>query len=172
MIIYHDTSYVKPSNAKWIAKGYAMEDIYSLRLQFLYTEAQQEENRMAHAAGIRDTVQLRQAAEHRNAVMAPIMAAIAHNFICYGYTEEEPAPYLSDGWEVYFWCNDFSNTAYGCGLSGRDYSYFTLTFNERQTVSQRRVLCERLLEFLDTEFKSHPNLHVAVQYSTWYDTKK
>ena len=77
MIIYHDTSYVKPSNAKWIAKGYAMEDIYSLRLQFLYTEAQQEENRMAHAAGIRDTVQLRQAAEHRNAVMAPIMAAIA-----------------------------------------------------------------------------------------------
>lgn len=36
MIIYHDTSYVKPSNAKWIAKGYAMEDIYSLRLQFLY----------------------------------------------------------------------------------------------------------------------------------------
>lgn len=82
MIIYHDTSYVKPSNAKWIAKGYAMEDIYSLRLQFLYTEAQQEENRMAHAAGIRDTVQLRQAAEHRNAVMAPIMAAIAHNFIC------------------------------------------------------------------------------------------
>lgn len=92
MIIYHDTSYVKPSNAKWIAKGYAMEDIYSLRLQFLYTEAQQEENRMAHAAGIRDTVQLRQAAEHRNAVMAPIMAAIAHNFICYGYTEEGPAP--------------------------------------------------------------------------------
>lgn len=172
MIIYHDTSYVKPSNAKWIAKGYAMEDIYSLRLQFLYTEAQQEENRMAHAAGIRDTVQLRQAAEHRNAVMAPIMAAIAHNFICYGYTEEEPAPYLSDGWEVYFWCNDFSNTAHGCGLSGRDYSYFTLTFNERQTVSQRRVLCERLLEFLDTEFKSHPNLHVAVQYSIWYDTKK
>lgn len=93
MIIYHDTSYVKPSNAKWIAKGYAMEDIYSLRLQFLYTEAQQEENRMAHAAGIRDTVQLRQAAEHRNTVMAPIMADIAHNFICYGYTEEEPAPY-------------------------------------------------------------------------------
>ena len=43
MIIYHDTSYVKPSNAKWIAKGYAMEDIYSLRLQFLYTEAQQED---------------------------------------------------------------------------------------------------------------------------------
>lgn len=69
-----------------------MEDIYSLRLQFLYTEAQQEENRMAHAAGIRDTVQLRQAAEHRNAVMAPIMAAIAHNFICYGYTEEGPPP--------------------------------------------------------------------------------
>lgn len=159
MIIYHDTSYVKPSNAKWIAKGYAMEDIYSLRLQFLYTEAQQEENRMAHAAGIRDTVQLRQAAEHRNAVMAPIMAAIAHNFICYGYTEEGPAPYLSNGWEVYFWCNNFSNTAHGCGLSGRDYSYFTLTFNERQTVIQRRELCERLLEFLDTHFKNHPNLH-------------
>ena len=43
---------------------------------------------------------------------------------------------------------------------------------ERQTVIQRRELCERLLEFLDTHFKNHPNLHVAVQYSTWYDTKK
>ncbi len=172
MIIHHDTSYAKPSSAKWITKGYAMEDICSLRLQFLYTEAQQEENRMAHAAGIRDIVQLRQAAEHRNAVMAPIMGAIAHNFICYGYTEDEPAPYLSDRWEFYFWCNDFTNIMYSCGLSGRDYSYFTLTFNERQTVSHRRDLCERLLQFLNTYFKDHPNLHVTVQYSTWYDSKK
>ena len=34
MIIYHDTSYVKPSNAKWIAKGYAMEDIYLCACSF------------------------------------------------------------------------------------------------------------------------------------------
>ena len=172
MIIHHDTSYVKPSSAKWIAKGYAREDIYSLRLQFLYTKDQQAENRTAHTVGIRDTALLRQAAEHRNAVMAPIMGAIARNFMCYAYTEDEPAPYLSDRWEFYFWCNDFTNTMYSCGLSGRDYSYFTLTFNERQTVSQRRDLCERLLQFLNRHFKDHPNLHVTVQYSTWYDSKK
>ena len=83
MIIHHDTSYVKPSSAKWIAKGYAREDIYSLRLQFLYTKDQQAENRTAHTVGIRDTALLRQAAEHRNAVMAPIMGAIARNFMCY-----------------------------------------------------------------------------------------
>ncbi len=115
MIIYHDTSYVKPSNAKWIAKGYAMEDIYSLRLQFLYTEAQQEENRMAHAAGIRDTVQLRQAAEHRNAVM--VRSWLPLLIISFATaTQKRPAPPPANGWEVYFWCNNFSNTAHGCGL--------------------------------------------------------
>ena len=70
------------------------------------------------------------AAEARNSVMNPLMDAIAQNFVCYQYEDTEPAPFRSCQWDLFFWCNDFSNTLHGYGLSGRDYSYFTLSFNE------------------------------------------
>lgn len=104
--------------------------------------------------------------------MASVMAAIAREFICYQYEAEDPAPYGSSRWELFFWCNDFSNTLHGYGLSGRDYSYFTLSFNSAQTVEQRVAVCGRVLQFLETRFHSNPNLEVAVQYTTWYDKGK
>ena len=100
------------------------------------------------------------------------LAAIAREFICYQYESEDPAHYGSSRWELFFWCNDFSNTLHGYGLSGRDYSYFTLSFNLAQTVEQRAAVCGRVLQFLETRFHSNPNLEVAVQYTTWYDKGK
>ena len=37
MNILHDKSFVKSSSAKWIDRGYAREDVHSLRLQYVYT---------------------------------------------------------------------------------------------------------------------------------------
>lgn len=45
MNILHDKSSVKSSSAKWIDRGYAREDVHSLRLQYVYTPEQQEANR-------------------------------------------------------------------------------------------------------------------------------
>ena len=105
------------------------------------------------------------AAEARNSVMNPLMDAIAQNFVCYQYEDTEPAPFRSCQWDLFFWCNDFSSTLHGYGLSGRDYSYFTLTFNENQTVEKRAEVCWRLLQFLE-------HLDVTVQHSIWYDYEK
>ena len=173
MNILHDKSSVKSSSAKWIDRGYAREDVHSLRLQYVYTPEQREANRQICDDGPDEAHRrIKRAAESKNAVMASVMAAIAREFICYQYESEDPAPYGSSRWELFFWCNDFSNTLHGYGLSGRDYSYFTLSFNLAQTVEQRAAVCGRVLQFLETRFHSNPNLEVAVQYTTWYDKGK
>ena len=45
MNILHDKSSVKSFSAKWIDRGYAREDVHSLRLQYVYTPEQREANR-------------------------------------------------------------------------------------------------------------------------------
>lgn len=163
MNILHDKSSVKSSSAKWIDRGYAREDVHSLRLQYVYTPEQREANRQICDDGPDEAHRrIKRAAESKNAVMASVMAAIAREFICYQYESEDPAPYGSSRWELFFWCNDFSNTLHGYGLSGRDYSYFTLSFNLAQTVEQRAAVCGRVLQFLETRFHSNPNLEVPV----------
>ena len=166
MNISHDRSYISPASEKWVTRGYARADFDCLRIQYIYTEEPQSQRySVTPHSLVLD-------AQNRNAVMVPVMAAIAGEFICYQYEPEDPAPYGSSSWELFFWCNDFSNTLHGHGLSGRDYSYFTLSFNSAQTVEQRAAVCSRVLQFLETRFHSNPNLEVVVQYSIWYDKKK
>ena len=69
----------------------------------------------------------RQASLESSAAMKPVMEAIAQDFVCYQYDENIPVPYGSDRWDLYFWCNPFTGAA---ETSERDFSYFTLTFNE------------------------------------------
>lgn len=148
MNLWHDKSYISPSGPEWVERGYAMYDVHSVRFQFVYTEEQKKANRRAHTAADEGQA-LVMAAEVRNSIMEPVMDAIAQNFVCYQYEDTEPAPFGSCQWDLFFWCNDFSNTLHGCGLSGRDYSYFTLNFNENQTVEKRAEVCWRLLQFLE-----------------------
>lgn len=101
--------------------------------------------------------------------MKPIMEAIAQDFVCNQYDENIPVSYGSDRWDLYFWCNPFNGAA---DTSERDFSYFTLTFNERQTLEKRRKICQQVLELLCSRFQEHPHLHVAVQYSIWFDHPK
>lgn len=51
MNILHDKSSVKSFSAKWIDRGYAREDVHSLRLQYVYTPEQREANRQICDAG-------------------------------------------------------------------------------------------------------------------------
>ena len=93
MNILHDKSSVKSFSAKWIDRGYAREDVHSLRLQYVYTPEQREANRQICDAGPDEAHRrIKQAAESKNAVMASVMAAIAREFICYQYEAEDPAP--------------------------------------------------------------------------------
>ena len=148
MNLWHDKSYISPSGPEWVERGYAMYDVHSVRFQFVYTEERKKANRRAHTAADEGQA-LVMAAEVRNSIMEPVMDAIAQNFVCYQYEDTEPAPFGSCQWDLFFWCNDFSNTLHGYGLSGRDYSYFTLSFNEKHTVEKRAEVCWRLLQFLE-----------------------
>ena len=148
-----------------------MYDVHSVRFQFVYTEERKKANRRAHTAADEGQA-LVMAAEVRNSIMEPVMDAIAQNFVCYQYEDTEPAPFGSCQWDLFFWCNDFSNTLNGYGLSGRDYSYFTLSFNEKHTVEKRAEVCWRLLQFLEHSCRKNRNLDVAVQHSIWYDHEK
>lgn len=165
MNISHDRSYIAPTSEKWCTRGYAQMDLYSLRIQYVYTEEQQAQRRSStpHSLALD--------AQNRNAVMAPIMAAIAEKFVCYQY-KDTSTPYRSECWDLFFWCNDFSNTLHGCGLFGRDYSHFTLTFNEKQSVEKHIETCRRLLEFMEQHFLDNPNLDIVVQHCVRFDDEK
>lgn len=170
MKIHEDRSHVN-IDTKWFTKGYAKEDVHTLRLQFLYDEAEQAANRQFQDSHTDEewNQRIREASKNKSAAMEPVMSAIAQEFVCFQYAADDPAPYDSDQWDLFFWCNSFPSSL---ALSGRDFSYFTLTFNERQTWEKRNAVCQQVLDFLHTRFQNHPNLNVSIQYSIWFDHPK
>lgn len=175
MIISHDMSYISDESRTMMDKGYACEDIHSLRLEFRYTDVEQEENRnytASHKAEELDAHRI-QAALARSEKMASVMEQIAAKFPCYQYQRENPTlQYDSDQWDLFFWCNGFHLTLPGITIPDRDYSYFTLSFNERHTISKRAEVCQLILDFLQERYADNPNLNVAVQYSAFFDEGK
>lgn len=175
MIINHDKSYIA-SAEDLIARGYATEDLHSLRFRFEYTDAEKERNREERSkidslpAAERNDFFCK-AALFRSNTLFPIMEAISRAFVCYQYDDNTQVPYDSDEWELFFWCNDLYFTA-SSSLSGRDYSYFTLSFNDRMTQEQRVELCNRVLDFLVKNFSDNEHLRVDIQYSTAYAEQK
>lgn len=163
MKIHEDRSHMN-IDTRWFEKGYAKEDVHSLRLQSLCTEAEAAANKQFYDSHTREEWEqyIRQASLESSAAMKPVMEAIAQDFVCYQYDENIPVSYGSDRWDLYFWCNPFNGAA---DASERDFSYFTLTFNERQTLEKRRKVCQQVLDLLCSRFQEHPNLDVAVQYS-------
>ena len=170
MKIHEDRSHMN-IDTRWFEKGYIKEDVHSLRLQSLCTEAEAAANKQFYDSHTREEWDqyIRQASLESSAAMKPVMEAIAQDFVCYQYDENIPVSYGSDRWDLYFWCNPFNGAA---DASERDFSYFTLTFNERQTLEKRKKYCQQVLELLCSRFQEHPHLHVAVQYSIWFDHPK
>ena len=146
MKIHEDRSHMN-IDTRWFEKGYAKEDVHSLRLQSLCTEAEAAANKQFYDSHTREEWEqyIRQASLESSAAMKPIMEAIAQDFVCNQYDENIPVSYGSDRWDLYFWCNPFNGAA---DTSERDFSYFTLTFNERQTLEKRRKICQQVLELL------------------------
>lgn len=171
MQIVHDHSYIGHTGREFISHGYACESMYSLRFSFIYTETQQAESRAyAEAAGRESdawrayiTANARQRSQH----MERIAAIMAQNFKVCQYDSEDNVPYSSN-WDLFFWCNDFTMR----GLpSGRDYGYFTLSFNSRHNPEQRGKIFDRAMHILEL-FADDENLHVAVQYEAIMDDAK
>lgn len=173
MDIKHDRSYIDTSSLEFVQRGYAIEDLHSLRLRFEYTEEEKKANKAyADTHSVEEwNMRCGDMAKARSDAMLPVAEALAKKFVCYQYEPDCGADFRSDKWDLFFWCNDFYQTT-GGQFSGRDYSYFTLTFNERMTADQRLDVCNRALEFLVDQFGDHTHLSVAVQYKITMDDKK
>lgn len=169
MEITHDRSYINRSSLDFIDRGYGTEDLYSLRFQFVYTEAERAKN--AAQAGAVQGANVVQVAQEKNRAMNPVIEAIAAEFACYQYNPDVEYDYDSPDWDLFFWCNDLYMTT-GGKISGRDYSYFTLAFNQAQTPTERKKVCARTLHLLEKRFGDNPNLIVAVQYTATLDEQK
>ena len=100
------------------------------------------------------------------AEVAVIAAVLARNFRVYQYDDKESVPYGSD-WDLFFWCNGFETTMRGL-LTGRDYSYFTMSFNAGHGHERRQKIHDRAMRILDL-FADDENLEVAVQYTAIAD---
>ena len=173
MEIFHDHSYVSQAEREFISRGYACESFYSLRFSFVYTEAQKAENRAyAETVGTESdawSVHAAASARRRSEHMERIVNLLAQNFKICQYDKEETVPHNSD-WDLFFWCNDFSSTMQGL-LSGRNYGYFTLAFNDKHDHERRQKVYNRAMRILEL-FSDDENLHIAVQYTAIMDDAK
>lgn len=171
MQIIHDHSYISQSEREFISRGYACESMYSLRFSFIYTEAQQAESRAyAETVGLGSDAwgtYTAASAKQRSQHMAHIAAVMAQNFKVCQYGGEDDVPYSSD-WELFFWCNDFTMRKLP---AGRDYGYFTLSFNSGHSPERRQKILDRAMRILEP-FADDKNLHVAVQYEAVMDGVK
>lgn len=171
MKIWHDRSYISPESRELISRGYAQEDIYSVRLSFRYTEEELEANRefaRTHTNEERNQADIHEA-KRRSDAMLPVMEAIDEAFVCDQF--KQYLPYDCEQWDMLFWCNHFQKFSSEANLQGRDYSYITLSLNKNVPYESRKKTCDRLLQLLTEKFSAHPNLDVAVQYDTLTDEK-
>lgn len=95
MNVRHDRSYVSESDIDLIQRGYAWEDLTSLRFRFVYTQEEIDANiafnrNRTAAERMEDCAQM---AQKRSDAMSPIMAAIADKFKCYQYADEMQITY-------------------------------------------------------------------------------
>lgn len=170
MNVRHDRSYISENSRNLIGRGYAAEVLDTLRFRFTYTQVERDANRsraqtQPYADGIAERAK---AAMLRSAEMEQIMATIAEQFVCYQY-DDRKYPFRDGGWDLFFWCNCFFNTMPGHGLDGRDYSYFTLSFNEQHTAEKRKEICDSVLTLINEKFPANPHLDIALQYSALLD---
>ena len=147
--------------------------MHSLRFEFVYTKAQRaESSAYAGKVGLGSDEwngYVTRAAILKNNHMEPVAALLAKELTVYQFSDDEDMPYKSD-WDLFFWCNDLSRTVRN-GLSGRDYSYFTMTFNRNHGPERRREVYGRAMRALG-RFADDENLEIAVQYTTIMDDGK
>lgn len=94
MKIREDRSHMN-IDTRWFEKGYAKEDVHSLRLQSLCTEAEAAANKQFYDSHTCEEWEqyIRQASLESSAAMKPVMEAIAQDFVCYQYDENIPVSY-------------------------------------------------------------------------------
>lgn len=175
MKIKHDRSYISNDDMEFVNRGYGRERIRNFRFSFVYTEAQQEANRARNQGIDLNSSEwaaiVNEATKMKSEYMARVIEAIATKHWCYQYNQDRDLElFKSDNWDLFFWCNSFYTSTQGA-LSGCDYSYFTLNFNEAQSAEKQKAVYDSVMEIL-VQFQEDENIEVAVQYEVVLDNAK
>lgn len=110
------------------------------------------------------------AVQQRSSYMEHVMEMIANAVPCFQFTEDEPYSYESDKWDLFFWCNHFSDTGY-YNLEGRDYSYFSLSFNKLHSKEHRDAILEKVLNAL-SGYRDDEHISMTVHSIIELDEKR
>lgn len=174
MKILHDNSWVRPDDRQLVEYGYAAEDLYNLRLSYVPTpeEAEKARRQCAEQENFWRTEEWASTALAHSEELHQVMETIAEKFLCYQYGDDSELPYDGELWDLFFWCNCFFNTAHGTNLTGRDYRYITLSFNEKRSIESRKATCDGVLDLLQAHYADNPHLEVAVQHQLQLDHKR
>ncbi|WP_308856729.1 hypothetical protein [uncultured Oscillibacter sp.] len=169
MDIQHNHSYLSADDRAIIAHGYGVELPHSLNLRFQYTEVELCANRIQREQCSPDEWEAicRQEAIRKSEAIHAVMDVISKAFICYQYDHDRSLTYRNRTWDLFFWCNSFSNTMRGYSMSGRDYSDTRLSFNEEHDTETRLNMYTKVLSLIETQFNEDPNLHLVVQYKLY-----
>lgn len=167
MNLHDDRTYMSAEDNLFISRGYAAEDLHSIRMQFRYTGKQLEAYAKAKEARSIPVDDMEKRAAERSNYIHEVLESIASKFVCYQYGDDKQLKFDSTDWDLFFWCNSFDGNLQSlCGQ--HDYGYVTLTFNKKHTPEQRHEICEAFCNFLASNFSDRENLQVAVQYTTRY----
>ena len=164
-MIKEDKSYLSNSDLLAIESGFAKLDIYSLRIDREdFTEEQKEQNKKLCDSVTREEWCKICDENKRNTALRiePLIEALSNKFNIHQYKNNSMEHFRSN-WDLYFWCN-------GNNDGSRDYSYITLTFNEKRTVEERYSDLEKILNYIKEI--GFDGIDVHVQYTTTYEEEK
>lgn len=173
MTIKQDYSYIGKFDTMLVDRGFAEPSIYSLNFQFEYTEEQQMENRTYHDTHTEDEwmERIKEKAQYRSEYMHRVLEKISTGLELYQYKHGDLDDYRKGKWDLFFWCNCFENTMHATGLTGRDYSYFRLSFNEYLSGDRRTEILNEILALME-KMEETENVHLTVQRDVRKDKEK
>lgn len=131
-------------NEEHINKNWKRLDIHSLRITGLFTDEERESG-----------IDIRKIKADR---VKSLLEKLDKRYRMYQYHKPEIYSYSKDGYDLFFWCNHDVNAA-----DYRDYTYVTLTFNDKWNTEQRMKLLKKIRsELSELDY----NVDIVIQYDT------
>jgi len=162
MAIREDKSYLSSLDLLAIERGIAKLDIHSIRIdRESFTEEQKEENhKLFDSVSKEEWSRLCEENRERTAQKIEVLIEkLSEKFDIYQYKDREN---YGRNWDLFFWCNGNNK--------GRDYSYVTLSTNEKRTVEEKLSDIEKVLEY--AQEIGFEGIDIAIQYTAKYDDTK
>lgn len=146
-------------NKTFVERGFLRAVPRSIRLDRYFTDEEKENNR-AYSYSCNNNEWTKYCDETRERIAKENIKLMEYlkQYFTFGQYEK----LYSDDYDFWFWCNDLYNTTNG-RLTGRDYSYITLTLKDKNNFEENERVFVKAKELI----KNYPakNIQAIFQYS-------